>query len=190
MAVTNKLRFDLALLEHPYPAVADAHLEVWGRLAIAVLVEGPKPPFDYQMQVPLFETQWDLAELAEWFALHKDALCDLTLPSGDSYPAVLPGESLAQALRRLTNREFAEHEQGEQDRWYEALYQYRTQHSLRFAQRGSRLPDIIIGCNYGAGEISLTLYSSMAYSRYWTPSSGGRISLMAGLPGKRGACAM
>lgn len=156
MPVVNKLRFDMKTIDHAYPQHPTAHIEAWGELAIYIQREGYYPPFEVPSRVPLFETQWDIAELAVWFAANRNELCKNTLPSAGGYPTVYPRESLAQAIRRLTDRDFAASEESEADRWYDALYYFHTHHGLQFAFPGAKFPDIIIGCNQGLGEISRT----------------------------------
>ncbi len=156
MAVINKLRIEVALLDHLYPEGNGAHLQPWGRFSIYILREGTLPPLEIPPRVLLFETQWDLAEPAQWFAANHSALRDTTLPSADGYPSVLPRESLAQAIRRLTRRSFADTEEDSADKWYDDLYDYHERHGLQSALPGAKFPDIIIGSQHGVGEISRT----------------------------------
>ncbi len=153
--MTNELRFQLALRPNPYIGRGSTEDEAWGTLSIELLMQGHAPPFDRTRQVTLWESEWDLAALAEWFVQHRNYLCTTTLPAHDQYPTQLPGECLAQALQRLTARDFADGEEDAGDGWADALYEFRTHHSLRLALRGARMPAIIIGCNNGSGEISL-----------------------------------
>src|SRR5579862_9707181 len=98
--MANRLRFDLELLDHPYSNETDAHLEAWGWLSIWVLLQGQLAGArQLRTPVPLFSVEWDLSELAEWFALHRATLHVTDLPSSEGYRALLPGESIAQALR-------------------------------------------------------------------------------------------
>lgn len=154
MPTRNRLHVGLERSEYPYSDPIDMGTVAWGKITITVIIKGSDPPYDHQMQVPLLQTQWDIAELARWFDAITGSLYD-ELPSADGWPSALPHESLSQALQRLVSREFAEDEEEAQDEWDDALYRFRTQHSLRFAMRGARIPDIIIGYNQGSGEISL-----------------------------------
>lgn len=65
-----------------------------------------------------------------------------------------PFESLAQALNRNQDRDFLEGEEEIADLWFDSLFEFREHHSLRFAMRGAKIPEIIIGLNHGSGEIS------------------------------------
>lgn len=140
----NKLRFDLKLLPHPYSGDFGADFEAWGALSISVTVNGKR--------VLLLRTQWNLDILAEWFAENQHVLCQQKLSLEGNEP--LPGESLAQAESRLRDRNFADDEEEAADRWYDALSEYVESHSLRWALPGANIPGIVVGCNYGAGEIS------------------------------------
>jgi hypothetical protein len=144
--LVHPLQLTLELLPHAYPEHPGAYLEAWGRIAIGVEVNGS--------HVTLLDHQWDLVLLAEWFAEHQTALCHDPLVIEGHAP--LPGESLAQALNRLQDRDFEEHEEELADRWFDALFAYREVHWLRFGLRGAAIPDIVIGCNHGTGEISLS----------------------------------
>ena len=138
--MVGQLRLDVESLPHPYPNEPSARVEAWSRITLHLV--GP------DRQVELLDTQWDMLALAEWFAEHHEAICHDTLLVGSP----LPNESLAQALKRLQGKHLRTERAQEQR--HAALLAYRRQHSLRFALRGAALPEIIIGCNHGIGEIS------------------------------------
>lgn len=142
----NRLRFDLKLASHPYPEEATSPFEAWGSLFVFMMTNSK--------QIPLLQTQWNLALLAEWFIENQTCLRYETL-SLNGKSLVLPSESLAQALKRLQGQDFSM-EEAEEEQWFDQLFQFRQHHSLRFALRGANIPEIIIGCNHGAGEISLS----------------------------------
>lgn len=141
----NRLRFELNLVSHPYPEAAESTFEAWGSLVISVWVN--------LNQFTLLKTQWNLASLAEWFIENQTYLrYETLLLNGQSL--VLPSESLAQAMQRLQEQDFLV--EAEEEQWFDQLFQFRQRHSLRFALRGAAIPDLIIGCNHGVGEISLS----------------------------------
>lgn len=144
----NKLRFNLKLKPHPYPKDPSASSEKWGSIAILILAsEGEKL---------LLEWEWNLIQLAVWFAENEEFLnCDtLSANEMDLFP--LPSESLAQAINRLREQDFPEGNDDLEEQWHSTLLEFREHHSLRFALRGTDVPEIIIGCNRGVGEISLS----------------------------------
>ncbi len=136
-----KLRFELELKAYQDPG---ADFETWGRILI-IVVQGKK-------QIILLDWEWDLTLLASWFFESQAALQHQILSIEGNSP--LPSESLAQVLNRLREREFVEEEEDETDLWYHEIFRYYEKHGLRFALRGAVIPDIIIGLNHGAEEIS------------------------------------
>lgn len=144
--MNNRLRFNLELKSHPYSEEIGSQFEAWGYLSVSILASGNK--------ISLLEVEWDLSFLAEWFIENKNFLRNETLSINKE--SLMPSESLAQALHRLQEREFSLLEEQEEEEWFDILFQFREHHSLRFALRGAKIPDIIIGCNHGVGEISLS----------------------------------
>jgi hypothetical protein len=141
--MANQLHFELKKLPNPY---TEQHPdELWGELLIRVETED-------NQDITLLQTQWNLETLVEWVAQNEDSLSYDKLVIEGHEP--LPGESLAKALDRLQNWEFAEDEDEAMFRWYEALAEYGSRHRLRAALPGANIPDIIIGYNQGKGEIS------------------------------------
>ncbi|WNZ26899.1 hypothetical protein HJG54_34250 [Leptolyngbya sp. NK1-12] len=140
----NKLRFQFELSHNIQQN--ETNSEIWGCISISLLT-------DHQL-VSLLQTQWDLSGLKAWFEENQDFIRSEVLSIDGSSP--LPSESLAQALNRLQEKEFSENEQDAEDHWFDALFEFRQRHSLRFALRGANIPEIIIGYHRGAGEISLS----------------------------------
>jgi hypothetical protein len=99
-------------------------------------------------------TQWDLATLISWFDENERFLRSSSSQSGEIDLCAQSFESLAQALNRNQDRDFLEGEEEIEDLWFDSLFEFREHHSLRFAMRGAKIPEIIIGLNHGAGEIS------------------------------------
>lgn len=145
----GELRAHLELLPHEYPEDAGAPVEAWGRLGVSLATHRSRPP------IRLLTWSWDLAAFAEWFANNEVPLRTEQLSVAGKGP--LPGESLAQALRRLQSREFPDGGDREADEWFDRLYEYRERHELRRALRGARIPAIVIGRNGGIGEISQSI---------------------------------
>jgi hypothetical protein len=148
--MANKLRFDLTLKDHPYREESSSRFEAWGHLAVYVLIDGER--------VSLLDTEWDLYLLAKWYIgchapfRHKK----LVLSINEQQFLPLPGESLAQALNRLQQHDFLDSEEDDEEYWCTTLFEFRERHSLRFALRGANIPEMVIGCNQGVGEISLS----------------------------------
>ena len=139
--MNTKLHINLKLLEHPYSYENGSEFEAWGQILMIV--------FDKSKPFILLDWQWNIIELVDWYIENREAIC------GESLLDVLQGENLAQALERLQARNFKEHEEELEYEWHTVLFEFRQQHSLRFALRGANIPNIIIGCNHGYGEISL-----------------------------------
>jgi hypothetical protein len=144
--MSNQLLFDFQLKPCPYSQSEKSISDLWSAISIWLQTNGEK--------ILLLQTEWEILPLAEWFSKNYAALRDetLTVP-GNSLPA-LSSESLAQALNRLQNSEFEDQEV--EDAWFDQLFDFRQAHALRFALRGTRIPDIVIGNNHGSGEISLS----------------------------------
>src|SRR5262245_21144053 len=126
----DHIRFELMPCPHPYPAEPGSELQLWGKITIVVVRNSGR-----QL---LYETEWDLMEFAEWFANNQSALCSEYFVVQDATPAVLPGESLAQLLRRLLQYECDDDDVEQQ--WFTQLYEFRSRHVLSFAMRGSQVP--------------------------------------------------
>jgi hypothetical protein len=144
-------------MPHPYPDAPGAHRELWTLIRFT---------FErLQQRETLLETQWDAVPFAQWVIENHGRLCQDAWMPNDSDWSPRPGESLAHALERSQGREFAEDPATRdiEDRWLEAVYDYRQSHSLRFALRGADISSVVIGCNRGAGEISCTGESDWAH---------------------------
>jgi hypothetical protein len=134
----------LQLLPHPYPEDAGSVLEPWGRFTFTIE--------DGARMMPLVDWQWNLDDLAEWFAESGAALREEEFRIVGHAP--LPGESLAQAVWRLRQREF-EYDDPAEPQWFDALHAYWEHHNLYVPFRGARnVPSIYIGLNGGVGEAS------------------------------------
>lgn len=143
--MTQELRIMFTRKPHPYPEEYGAHQEAWGEVTILVKVD--------QEEKLLFQTQNDLALLAEWFVENQEAICQEELIVEGK--TALPGESLAKALIRLHDREeFEIDEVDEELIWFETLREYLLRHDLYYGMEGSKMENIIIGCCNGTGEIS------------------------------------
>lgn len=145
----NRLEIIFNLLEHPYPETISSQFEVWGQIDVN-LWHVP----DAQ-RISLLGIQWDVAIFSEWFADSWLSICKGELTIGDSKSLILPSESIAEAMRRLQDRDFLESEEEAQFTWFSELFNFREKHSLRFALRGTSIPQIYVGYNHYHGEISL-----------------------------------
>lgn len=138
MTALHELEARLLLKPHPFPAAPGSSAEAWGQIVLSVS----------GVSEPILSWEWDLSGSAEWYLDNRTALWSSRLAE------VRPGESLADALVRHQQREFSDDDMDAEEEWLDTLYQFRSRHSLRFALRGADIPEIIIGCNGGAGEIS------------------------------------
>ncbi|WP_414527657.1 hypothetical protein [Nodularia chucula] len=143
--MNNKLRFELITKPHPYLNEKSSMFEEWGDIKILILFENKK--------LILLKTEWNMLEIVKWVIKNQHNFCN-SIENIHEEIQVFANESLAKSLERLHQKDFYE-EEDSQDKWYEALYKFREQHNLRFAMRGSNIPDIVIGLNKGKGEISL-----------------------------------
>jgi hypothetical protein len=144
----NQLRFEIEC--KPYTNSENTEISIlknWGQIKILVLIDTDK--------VLLLDYQWNLSELARWFADNQEFLRSEHLSIFGRF-STCPGESLAQALKRLQDQDFLDQEQEAYEDWYNELYKFRERHALRFAMRGANIPNIIIGTNRESGEISLS----------------------------------
>jgi hypothetical protein len=142
----NKLRFRLTPLPHPFAGDETVRLEAWGRLDI--VLEKTEEALD------LFNLEWNLDDLAEWFADHKEAIATEPFPTGAANCALGAEESLADALERCSEWS-SELPEDESLRRLAVLQDYAHRHSLQFALHGIQMPPVLVGCIRGGGEISL-----------------------------------
>lgn len=146
--MTSILHCDLRLLPSPFPQRDE--IDVWGEIRLSIESDDG--------HVPLLVWQWDLDLLADWYCEGVESVCHQELIiKGERSSAE---ESLAEALDRFREREFADDEMEAEDRWFDAIYNYYEQHGLWRGLSGARIPDIILGCHRGAGEISLSAWKS------------------------------
>jgi hypothetical protein len=138
-----ELQIKLIHKPHPYPEAPEAPLEAWGEVSIDI-IRGDET-------IHIFSTQWDLAELAEWFVENQKAIYGEQLVMGEERP--LPSESIVQALIRFYDKEFVDSDEEELN-WGEALDGFLYRHSLWYGLPGSKMPNIILACHNNTGEIS------------------------------------
>jgi hypothetical protein len=146
--MSNKLRFYLEPKPYPYPDEPHGLTTKWGKFSIVILGNG--------VETVLFETQWELLPLIEWLNENENSIRNEELIKDEIDLYRLPGESLAQAINRLQEREFEDEDESAEDVWHNTLYKFRERHVLWFGMCGSKIPNIFIGLNNGIGEISLS----------------------------------
>lgn len=141
-AALGQLTLALEPRPHPLPHSLAAPWQLWGRITLSFAQHGQRHE--------LLNLDWSLDTLAAWLASAPGALWQEPLYVAGHGP--LPGESLAQAVARLRASphpgDAGDFEQAE------AVWQYAERHNLRRALAGAALPDIYLGCNHGAGEVS------------------------------------
>jgi hypothetical protein len=146
--IENQLRFDFEPKTYPYSDENLASSVKWGYLKIAIV--------STNKHTILLETEWDLSVLIEWLKQNEQLIKYEALINDEVNLSVMNSESLAQALNRLQEKDFSDKEEIQEDIWFDTLFKFREHHSLRFGLRGAKVPEIIIGCNNGIGEISLS----------------------------------
>jgi hypothetical protein len=151
----NRLVLRLEALAHPFPLDPGAAVECWGSIRLSLQME-------HQVHI-LLDWQWDILPLAGWFLRNHPAICN-DPPALVENNRPLDSESLAQALRRLQDKDFSEKDEDEAERWFAEIFRYREKHALRFALPGADIPDIVLGNNHGRGEISCCDSSIWSYS--------------------------
>ena len=144
----NQLKIHLYHLPHPYPEERQSGLEAWGRLSI-------RHVDSQNSSRMLLDTEWNLLPFIRWYEENRVRFFSETLYCEHLRLSASNSESLAQALNRLQDTSFLEEEASTENEWYQFLYQYRLHHSLRFALRGTQVPEIILGKNGDHAEISL-----------------------------------
>jgi hypothetical protein len=144
----SQIKCKLESRPHPYSQEPSAATEAWGLLSLTVVTQ--------HRSIQLLTTEWDLGPFASWYVENRyHLLHDMLLVRYKTERfSPLPGESLARALQRLTTMDFPEEDETLIDLWTEQIFDYRQRHSLRFALRGAQIPEMIVGCNAGHGEIS------------------------------------
>ena len=140
---TGELTLTLTARPHPLPHSLAAPFQVWGGFSLALTSGG-------QRRV-LHAFEWELNPLAAWLARAPGALWQEALCVAGHGPR--PGESLAQAVARLRAETPAD--EAAACEWADALWHFVDTHSLRRAFPGTALPELFIGCNHGAGEVSV-----------------------------------
>ncbi len=136
----NQLRLSL----EPRPKHVSELSDKWGGLTFTILTASES--------MVLLDVRWNVLEFAEWFVENWTFLCQhKLLIEGD---AIAEHENLSQAMNRLYDKDFEL--QADFDRWHERLEElsFWTHHSIRAGLDGAAVPDVLIGCNRGRGEIS------------------------------------
>lgn len=136
------LRFVAKALPHPFASDPGVANEIWGEVRLIHEAD--------ERTMELLYHQWDLLKLAEWMVVDGCGFATVLLPDRPKM-----NESLSEALSRMTQRpDDSFVNEAESDTWFESLHAFRKAHSIRFALRGADVPEVIIGINNGAGEIS------------------------------------
>jgi hypothetical protein len=140
-----KLYITLLLRENPYAYDPSAKYDAWGEVTVEV-ANASSVRF-------IFSTQWDLAQLAEWFIENIGAICnqklDVLLPIMDTTT------SISAAIAKFMADDELDVFDDKVTDMYELLNTYSFTHDLYYGIDGSRWANhIYIGCNKGFGEIS------------------------------------
>lgn len=95
--------------------------------------------------ISFFHEKIDISELFDWFKEneHEIRSSDLPIDKGN-------GKSLARIIR-----DFYENVDTEDDEVVDSIFDYRSCHYLRFAVRGTLIPEIYIGKSENNHEISM-----------------------------------
>ncbi len=141
------LKIRLTPTLHPYPDEPETFLEAWGEILTVVQEEAATNELN--------GIQWDALCLLEWFAQNRTSIAFETFSVLGERP--YPDESLSEALIRIRLERFLEASEPKElvDRWSKEYEGFFERHSLARGLPGSRMPNIVMGLNRGAGEISL-----------------------------------
>ncbi len=99
----------------------------------------------HDSQLSIFRGRVNISEFLEWFRDNEEKIKSSDLPINEP-----SSESLAKKIQR-----FYESVDVEDDELVDAMFDYRACHCLRFAARGTDLPEIYIGKSVEGHEISL-----------------------------------
>jgi hypothetical protein len=146
------------LLPHPYAGDETVRLDAWGQLNIAL--EMPEET------VSLFSVEWNLDDLAEWFADHKSAIANEAFPFHELNCSPASEESLAESLNRCSPVSPEVFEEQFLQR-LEVLQGYASRHSLWSALPGIQMPAMVVGRNRGEGEISVDRVEAYQDMKGW-----------------------
>ncbi|MDH5676011.1 MAG: hypothetical protein OEZ06_28065 [Myxococcales bacterium] len=132
-----RLRLSLHPKPFPYTESGEPDPGDWGAIHLQLCDENGENVRDILRQ------EWHLTGIARWFRLHAEALL-----SEPPHPSLV-GESIADAIGRFYSDDTEPEEQE-----FDAVLQYRQRHGLRFAMRGTDIPDVYIGFWNGRLEVS------------------------------------
>ncbi|WP_324723402.1 hypothetical protein [Lelliottia sp. JS-SCA-14] len=94
----------------------------------------------------IFHGKVDLSELLDWFKENEHEIKSSNLPIDR-----VDGRSLARKIRH-----FYENVDVEDDEIVDLMFDYRSHHCLRFAARGTLIPEIYIGKSEDNYEVSMS----------------------------------
>ncbi|MBV8044556.1 hypothetical protein [Pluralibacter sp.] len=100
----------------------------------------------YTGVISIFHGKINLSELLDWFKENEHEIKSSDLPIDRRH-----GGSLARKIR-----DFYENIDTENDEVVDSMFDYRSHHCLRFAARGSLIPEIYIGKSEHNYEISMS----------------------------------
>ncbi len=144
--MTNKLRFSFSSDSNCFPSSKiDKNKHVY-HLSVILFVDNS--------HFEIFAVNCEVPQLESWIIENSSFIKNEDLIISDTCQ-IQSGESFAQCLYRLLERDFSEDEEDEEFQWHNEIFSFRQRHSLRSALRGVDIPDVFIGTNHGKGEISL-----------------------------------
>jgi hypothetical protein len=154
----NQLRINLKQKSPQHP---ESPHEGWGEIDIILL--------ERTNQTLLLHWEWSLEDLAAWYIDNEYAIKHETLQGIGCIPQ--PNESLSQAIDRAYRRDESDfRDEDTYFAWIDSLRTFNERHSLRRAMPGALIPNVVIGLNHGAGEISFTEAHATALAReLWGP---------------------
>lgn len=123
----------------PFPYKDQKGNSDWGEIKLII--------FNETESKTIFQHEWALTEFFDWLLENKVAILNQDFFFGSNTA------SITQRINEARDQDFEDLEIF--DKWYERIFQYYKQHSLRMAFRGAEIPDIIIGYNGRGVEISL-----------------------------------
>jgi len=137
-AMQLRLSYKL-IVPHPFPEDPTSMYEWWAEYELEVLDE------DGKLIKNVLEISWDMLDLLCWFIDNKNALLVQEIPSTNLYSSI--GETIFNFYEAMDD-DF------DDDKLLDDVFEYRTTHGIRFALRGTNIPDIYIGVFNKVGTIS------------------------------------
>ncbi|HZX59662.1 MAG TPA: hypothetical protein VFE54_13085 [Mucilaginibacter sp.] len=137
-AMQLRLSYNL-ILPHPFAQESSSQFELWAEYRLEVVDANGR------IIKTVLEIEWDLLMFLSWFVENKNALLEQGIPLENKYSSI--GEAVYHFYDAMDD-DF------DNDELLDGVYEYRVAHGIRFALRGTDIPDIYIGIFNKNGTIS------------------------------------